>query len=92
MEPPSDKAQKKVHDPLEVESGGCEHDVDGVSEETLVEVAPQAVVALAAPDDRLYPGPLAEEAVPLSLAEAESEAAGTSGMTASVSPVMSCPL
>ena len=57
------RTKKKPDGPLEVESGGCEHDVDGVPEEALVEVAPEAVVRLAVPDDRLDARPLPEQPV-----------------------------
>ncbi len=57
------KVKKKPYGSFEVESGSCKHDVDGVPEETLVEVAAEAVVRLAVPDDRLNPRPLAEQLV-----------------------------
>ena len=62
-----ERAKKKPDGPFEVESGGREHDVDGVPEEALVEVAPEAMVRLAMPDDRLDARPLPEQLVLLSL-------------------------
>lgn len=41
-EQPFEQAQKSVHRPFEVICCGGEHDVDGVSEESLVEVAPKS--------------------------------------------------
>lgn len=55
--------KKKPYGSFEVESSCGEHDVDGIPEETLVEVAPEAVVRLAVPDDRLDARPLAEQLV-----------------------------
>ena len=37
--PSLNKSQKSPHGSLEVKCGGCKHDIDGVSEKTLVEVA-----------------------------------------------------
>lgn len=56
-------AQESVDDPLEVECSRGEHDIDGVSEESLVEITSQTVVCLAMPDDWLYSRPLPEERV-----------------------------
>ena len=55
------KAKESVHDPLEVKCGGSEHDIDGVSEETLVEITSQPMVCIAMSDDRLYSRSLSEE-------------------------------
>ena len=62
-ETPSEQAQKKPHGSFEVICCGSEHDVDGVSEKTLVEVPSQTMVALAVPDNRLNSRPLPEQLV-----------------------------
>ena len=49
--------QKKPDGSFEVECDNCKHDIDGVSEETFVEVPPQPVVCLAVPYNRLYSCP-----------------------------------
>ena len=58
---PPDKAQKEPHGSFEVICGGSEHDVNRVSEKTLVEVPSQTMVALAVPYNRLYSCPLPEQ-------------------------------
>lgn len=57
----SNKAQKKPHGSFEVECSRSEHHVDGITQETLVEVPPQSMICLAVPYDRLYSCSLAEE-------------------------------
>lgn len=57
----SNKAQKKPHGYFEVECSRSEHHIEGITQETLVEVPPQSMICLAVPYDRLYSYSLAEE-------------------------------
>jgi len=57
----SNSAQKEPHGSFGVECSRSEHHVDGITQETLVEVPPQSMICLAVPYDRLYSYSLAEE-------------------------------
>ena len=89
---PPDKAQKEPHGSFEVICGGSEHNVDRVSEKTLVEVPSQTMVALAVPDNRFYSRPFSEQLMLPRFRISESEAFGTSGIMTFVSPDILRPL
>ena len=60
---PSKKTQKKPYGSFEIKCCGSEHDVNRVSEKSLVKVSSQTMVAFAVPDNRFYSRPLLEQLV-----------------------------
>ena len=57
------KRYNKSYGSYEVICGSSEHDINSVSEKTLVEVPSQMMAVLAVPDNRFYSRPLPEQLV-----------------------------